>query len=103
LNALKTAIYFSLNTPDTIRHQIFEASGVPSSQRYETYLGLLALVGKSRTKAFKGILDKIWRKLQYWKLKLLSQAGREIMLKAVVQAILTYYMSVFKLPQIIVW
>jgi hypothetical protein len=62
-------------------------------------LGLSALVGKSRTKAFKGILDKIWRKLQYWKLKLLSQAGREIMLKAVVQAILTYCMSVFKLPK----
>jgi hypothetical protein len=31
LNALKTAIYFSLNTPDTIRQQIFEASRVPSS------------------------------------------------------------------------
>lgn len=56
-------------------------------------------MGKSRTKAFKSIIDKIWKKLQDWKLKLLSQAGREIMLKAVVQAIPTYCMSVFKLPK----
>ncbi|XP_059436298.1 uncharacterized mitochondrial protein AtMg00310-like [Corylus avellana] len=74
-------------------------AGVPSSQKYETYLGLPALVGKSRIKALTGILDKAWKQLQDWILKLLSQAGREIMLKAVIQAIPTYCMSVFRLPK----
>ena len=36
--------------------------------------------------------------MQGWKEKLLSQVGKEIMIKAVVQSIPTYSMSVFKLP-----
>lgn len=37
--------------------------------------------------------------IQGWKEKLLSQVGREILIKAVVQAIPTYTMSCFKLTE----
>ena len=40
----------------------------------------------------------VWSKIQWWKEKLLSQAGREVLLKSVVQAIPTFAMSCFKLP-----
>ena len=40
----------------------------------------------------------MWKKLQGWEGKLLSQAGREILIKAVAQALPTYTMSCFKLP-----
>lgn len=33
-----------------------------------------------------------------WKEKLLSQVGKEVMVKAIIQSIPTYSMSVFKLP-----
>ena len=39
-----------------------------------------------------------WRKLQVWEGKLLSQAGSEVLLKSVIQAILTFTMGCFKLP-----
>ena len=71
-------------------------SGIPTAQRYDKYLGLPTLVGKSRTQAFKSIKDKVWRRLNDWKLKFLSQAGKEILLKAVIQAIPTYSMCIFK-------
>ncbi|XP_075670283.1 putative mitochondrial protein AtMg00310 [Castanea sativa] len=41
----------------------------------------------------------VWKKLQGWKEKLLSQAGRETLIKSVIQAIPTYTMSCFKLPK----
>jgi hypothetical protein len=47
--------------------------------------------------AFKSIKDRIWKCLQNWKNNFLSQAGKEILIKAVVQAIPTYCMSVFQL------
>ena len=61
-------------------------------------IGLPALVGKSKKASLNFIKERVWAKLQGWKEQLLSQAGREILLKAVVQAIPAYAMSCFKLP-----
>ena len=41
----------------------------------------------------------MWRKLQGLKEKLLSQAGGEVLIKSIIQAIPTYTMSCFKLPK----
>jgi hypothetical protein len=99
LNKSKTSIFFSRNTSVKDREDVLALSQLPATKRYDTYLGLPALVGKSRTTAFRHIVDRVWKKLQDWKLKFLSQAGREILLKAVIQAIPTYCMSVFLLPR----
>ncbi|XP_059460184.1 uncharacterized protein LOC132189464 [Corylus avellana] len=82
LNREKTAIFFSRNTPIDDKRRILEVAGIPSSQRYDTYLGLPAIVRKSRMRAFNSIKDRVWKRLQDWKLKFLSQAGKEILLKA---------------------
>jgi ribonuclease HI len=99
LNQAKTSIFFSRNTPEIAKQEILRLSGIPSTQRYDKYLGLPAIVGKSRRQAFKSIKDRVWRRLNDWKLKLLSQAGKEVLLKAVIQAIPTYSMSIFLLPK----
>jgi ribonuclease HI len=99
LNQAKTSIYFSRNTPQDTQQEILRLAGIPSTQRYDKYLGLPALVGKSRTQAFKSIKDRVWRRIGDWKLNFLSQAGKEVLLKAVIQAIPTFSMSIFLLPK----
>lgn len=67
-------------------------------ERFETYLGLLTLVGRAKYQTFAYLKDKVWKKLQGWKGKLLSRAGKEVLIKAVAQSIPTYTMGVFQLP-----
>lgn len=56
------------------------------------------MVRKGRKKAFSQIKDQVGRKIARLKGKLLSNIGREILIKAVAQAISTYIMSCFMLP-----
>ena len=72
---------------------------VPSIRNFEKYLGLPTFVGRGKKKSFSYIKECVWKKLQGWKEKLLSQAGKEVLIKSVIQAILTYTMSCFKLPK----
>ena len=73
--------------------------GMPAIRQYEKYLGLPTLIGRAKKHSFAYIKERVWRKLQGWKEKLFSQAGREILIKSVIQAIPTYTMSCFKLPK----
>ena len=62
-------------------------------------MGLPALVGQAKKQSIIYIKERAWKKLQGWKEKLLSQAGMEVLIKAVIEAIPTYTMSCFKLPK----
>ena len=61
-------------------------------------MGLPSFVGRGKKACFTQIKESIWEKMQGWKEKLLSQVGKEVMIKVVVQFIPTYSMSMFKLP-----
>ena len=66
--------------------------------QYEKYLGLPSLVGKDKKASFSYIKERVWRKLQVWEGRLLSQAGREVLINFVIQAIPTYTVGCFKIP-----
>ena len=94
----KTTLFFSKCVPDGRKEEIKNLLGVPKIKEYEKYLGIPTIVGRNKKASLNYIKELVWIKLQDWKEKLLSQAGREILLKAVVQAIPTFAMSCFKLP-----
>ena len=98
LNKEKIALFFSKSTPLEMQSEITEELGVSKLKHYEAYLGLPALVGRNKKASFDQLKQKVWKRLQGWEGKLLSQAGREVLIKLVIQAIPTYAMSCFKLP-----
>ena len=55
-------------------------------------------MGKNKRNTFNDVKEKISKKLAGWKEKLLSKASKEVLIKAVAQAIPTYTMSYFKIP-----
>ena len=69
-----------------------------STEAYnEKYLGLPIYMGKSKKQTFAYLKERVWKRIQGWKEMLLSKAGKDVLIKAVAQAIRTCAMSCFDL------
>lgn len=99
INKLKTKIFFSSNTNLIAITQLLASVGVSLYSSHEKYLNLPIIVGKNRSRAFKGVRDKVWARVNNWKNNFLSPTGKEVLLKSIRQAIRTYAMSMFLLPR----
>jgi hypothetical protein len=99
VNLEKSSVLFSANTQQEDRAKVKERLNITGEARNEKYLGLPVYMGRSKTKTFAYLKDRIWKKIQGWKENFLSKAGKEILIKAVAQAMPTYAMSCFDLTK----
>lgn len=99
INKDKCAILFSRNTKAEDKSELMNQLGISKEGFSGKYLGLPVYIGKSKAKAFQYLKEKIWNKLQGWKEKMLSKAGKEILIKAAAQAIPVYAMACFDLTK----
>ncbi|KAH9763516.1 reverse transcriptase domain-containing protein [Citrus sinensis] len=98
-NMEKSSMFFSSNTkPEHVAaiKQIFQINVV---SKHEKYLGLPSMIGKRTKGFFNEIKLRVLSKISGWQQNFFSCGGKEILIKAVAQAVPTYAMSVFKLPQ----
>ncbi|KAL9660376.1 hypothetical protein QQ045_025189 [Rhodiola kirilowii] len=98
VNFQKSEVVCSSNVPDVLRREIVDKLGVNIVETHSNYLGLPLIFGNKKTALFRLIEEKLNRKVGDWKHKLLSTAGREVLIKSVLQSIPVYAMSVFKIP-----
>lgn len=99
INLEKSSVFFSKNMSMEQRKDVCSSMGGMAEISQGKYLGLPMVISRSKDQIFGFIKENIKRKLQDWRNKLLSSAGKEVMLKAVSMAMPTYAMSVFKLPR----
>ncbi|XP_012849908.1 PREDICTED: uncharacterized protein LOC105969681 [Erythranthe guttata] len=99
VNYQKSSIVFSKTTTEENINLICSELPMEVVDNHDRYLGLSSTLGKSKREAFANLRDKVCRRLRGWTEKWFSRGGKEILIKAVIQAIPTYAMSCFRLPR----
>jgi hypothetical protein len=98
----KSEIFNSQNVLDTLKNSITFIMGVQAILGTGKYLGLPSMIGINRTAVFAYVKDRVCQKINSWSSKCLSKAGREVMIKSVLQVVPSYMMSIFLLPGTII-
>ncbi|KAL5537585.1 hypothetical protein UlMin_044677 [Ulmus minor] len=92
INFDKSTLSFSPNTGEMDREEICAMFGVTQVEDHDMYLGVPTFFMRNKRLQFGYIRDRVFKKLQGWKEKNFSQGGKEVLLKAVIQAIPIYAM-----------
>ncbi|CAJ2665105.1 unnamed protein product [Trifolium pratense] len=98
INLSKSEVFISRNMSQAAQADLAGILGVRHVLGTGIYLGLPSMVGRSKKAIFSYIKDRIWKRINSWRGRALSKAGKEIMIKSVLQAIPAYVMSLFILP-----
>jgi hypothetical protein len=100
VNVGKSNILFSPNTSLSTKVSILDILPYTETTPLAKHLGLPMFFGRSKQSSFMDILDKVHNKIEGWRSKTLSQAGKSILLKVVASSIPSYAMSSFIFPDI---
>ncbi|KAJ4787196.1 RNA-directed DNA polymerase (reverse transcriptase)-related family protein [Rhynchospora pubera] len=97
IGANKSRIWFSKHTPQDIRLFVMHTFDATVASSFDIYLG--SPVVANRGSDFTPLLSKIEGKLQGWKSQFLSQAGKVVLIKSVIEPTLHYAMSTTCIPK----
>lgn len=97
VNFGKSNIVFSKNVLASNQLRLASLLGVEIVIGHEKYLGLSTYIGRAKTEAFTYLKDRLSKRLNDWQGKLLSTAGRDILIRVVGLSLPNYAMSCFLL------
>ncbi|CAN6568827.1 unnamed protein product [Malus baccata var. baccata] len=98
VNKSKSSVFFGKNIPESLSVQLANILGMERVGDPCVYLEVPAIWGRSKKSRLAYVKERLLGKLRGWKKTALSQAGREVLIKAVAQAIPAYPMNLFKFP-----
>lgn len=99
VNLDKSGLFFSTNAGQDVRDAVCASLGISDQRAPGLYLGLPAVWERSKVSALQFVVDKLMKKIGGWKYKFLSQAGREVLIKAECNVVPSYAMNCFKFPK----
>jgi ribonuclease HI len=98
INLSKSKAFFSPNVSPENRISLCDILRVSSTPDLGRYLGFPLNSSGRNTRASNFIVERVQAKLSNWKAKLLSPAGRLVLIQAVTSAVPAYYMQSTALP-----
>lgn len=98
VNLQKSSIFFSTNTDAPTKMHVMNLLQMLEADRNSLYLGLPSMMGRNKRALLGYLKEKARKRMFGWEGKLLSKAGKEVLIKTVVQSLPSFAMSVFLLP-----
>lgn len=98
INLSKSASCFSRNVPIELQNYLGSLLYIPIVNMLDRYLGLPITLGRNKIREMQFIVDRTWNKLQSWKHKCISFAGKEVLLKSIAQSIPVYMFGIYLFP-----
>lgn len=83
VNKAKSSVFFGANVPDSLYDHLSAILGMEKVRDPGVYLGMAAIWGRSKKCGLAYVKGRLMEKLKGWKKSYLSQAGREVLIKAV--------------------
>jgi hypothetical protein len=99
VNLQKSSIFFGPGCGEDQREHLKGVIGIASEALTERYLGVPTVVGRSKDGCFQYLTERSWGKVKGLKAQGLSKAGKETLVKSVLQAVPGYAMSCFQLTK----
>ncbi|KAH9308494.1 hypothetical protein KI387_036405, partial [Taxus chinensis] len=97
VNFIKSSISF-FNTPPRVQRKIADIFGCSIVDLPTSYLGIPLFHGRQSKIMWNPIIERYQKKLAAWKGALLSQAGKLQLVKATLQNLPSYFLSMLKIP-----
>ena len=101
INLAKSDVLCSPNMPTEEQVGLANSLRVNLVQQPSKYLGVHFKLRVNRIADFQFLIDKLQAKLQGWKMKLLSQAGRITLITFVLQSLPLYSFSCYEVPDVV--
>ncbi|XP_019188791.1 PREDICTED: uncharacterized protein LOC109183030 [Ipomoea nil] len=96
-------LFFKANLQETMEVKkclgVYETFSGQAADDFGKYLALPSVIGRNRRTVFDYVEQKLRQRFGSWNKRLLSKAGKEVLLKSIAQAMPTYTMSIFLLPK----
>ncbi|XP_019162021.1 PREDICTED: uncharacterized protein LOC109158590 [Ipomoea nil] len=98
VSLIKSQVFFSKNTSTDLAAEISTALNIPETKDLGRYLGVPSIHGRITQSTHGSLIERVAARLEGWKTKTLTFAGRVTLAKSVISAMPTYTMQSMWLP-----
>lgn len=99
INLNKSSVCFSLNISEEKKQRMKGILGTPVKESVGKYLGCNIDVNGRKLSGFQDLVDKLVTRVNSWKMSALNQAGKLVLMNAMLVALCSYVVSIFLIPK----
>ena len=102
INKDKTSMFFSRKISLARKRALKRMTGFSEGSFPFKYLGVPIVLGRLKQRHLEEMVNKVWKKISGWKMKILSSGGRLILLRHVLSSMALHLFAVLQVPNSII-